>query len=283
MEPVGWVVDTVGYKKKGTVGSRTAVRKENLPLPEASTSTSCRSPKDGDDSTSRTRTAATSSTASTADADRGTFPSAAGGASLQSNLSRNLADDLLRRIEREASDGMTRGATANGDRDGVSSTRRHDDCRQEQRYGRRQHSPHGESSTDTGIDSATYFSRDYSHGPRSGRWCSADGRGWSTSTEAHSSSRADHDGAADQGGGGTAVGRASGLLLERQRQTGTGLEGGAWVASAASLAAEANPFTEGMWEDASCRQVLNAMYFATDSSAVPAGASEEYRELEGEA
>lgn len=54
------------------------------------------------------------------------------------------------------------------------------------------------------------------------------------------------------------------------------------VASAGATvsAAQTNPFTAGMWEDASCRQVLQAMFFAPDS-AVPAGSTEEYKELEG--
>lgn len=41
-----------------------------------------------------------------------------------------------------------------------------------------------------------------------------------------------------------------------------------------------DPFTEVMWEDSSCRQVLQAMFFGPDS-AIPAGRSEEYKELEG--
>lgn len=42
----------------------------------------------------------------------------------------------------------------------------------------------------------------------------------------------------------------------------------------------ADPFTEVMWEDSSCRQVLQAMFFGPDS-AIPAGHCEEYKELEG--
>lgn len=42
----------------------------------------------------------------------------------------------------------------------------------------------------------------------------------------------------------------------------------------------ADPFTEVMWEDSSCRQVLQAMFFGPHS-AIPAGHSEEYKELEG--
>eukprot|EP00903_Cladosiphon_okamuranus_P010703 g10115.t2 len=43
--------------------------------------------------------------------------------------------------------------------------------------------------------------------------------------------------------------------------------------------AEANPFTEEMWGDDSCRQVLQAMFFSP-GSALPAGSTEEYKELE---
>lgn len=86
---------------------------------------------------------------------------------------------------------------------------------------------------------------------------------WSTLPEQHDQSREERGTPTQMGGG------------------GRGGEEGQASATVAVSTAEANPFTESMWEDVSCRQVLQAMFFAPDS-AVPAGSTEEYKELEGE-
>lgn len=85
---------------------------------------------------------------------------------------------------------------------------------------------------------------------------------WSAPSERYDRSR-EEQGTSTQMGGGGRGGK------EREKPT-----------TAAVSPADANPFTESMWEDVSCRQVLQAMFFAPDS-AVPAGSTEEYKELEG--
>ncbi|CBN79814.1 conserved unknown protein [Ectocarpus siliculosus] len=65
----------------------------------------------------------------------------------------------------------------------------------------------------------------------------------------------------------------------QSRGAGVGMREASVRTTAEVSAAEANPFVEHMWEDASCRQVLQAMFFAQDS-AIPAGSTEEYKELE---
>lgn len=75
--------------------------------------------------------------------------------------------------------------------------------------------------------------------------------------------------------------RSSALPLGGQGQEGRGGRGVATTDNAAAISvAEADPFTEKMWESASCRDVLQAMFFAP-GSAVPAGSTEEYKEVEG--
>ena len=72
---------------------------------------------------------------------------------------------------------------------------------------------------------------------------------------------------------------SSGLVSNGQRH-GEGRRVDVASSATAVSAANTDPFTEGMWEDVSCRQVLQAMFFGPNS-AVPAGSTEEYKELEG--
>ena len=167
--------------------------------------------------------------------------------------SHNSVDELLRRIARDVSarqarehKGDDRG-NHNHESSGRSDSR---DGRQHERRSRQtQQQQPSQAST------------------RRSRWDAASERRYSSSTgsreENGRSSRVHADGA----GGDAAAGR-------EKTHFGTA------AAAAAVSVAEANPFTEGMWESASCRQVLQAMFFSP-GSALPAGPTEEFKELEG--
>lgn len=158
--------------------------------------------------------------------------------------SHNSVDELLRRIARDVS--------ARQAREDKSDFRREDCGNHESGSQRRRQQP----------------------SPTSGRKSR-----WSTISERrHGISGEEHEGSSRKQGGGAGNGAES-----EKAYFGTAPAPAAATAPAADSSvsvAEANPFTESMWEDASCRQVLQATFFSP-GSAVPAGSTEEYKELEG--
>lgn len=197
------------------------------------------------------RSASTSQTAdaAAADDDRG------------GDSSHNSVDDLLRRIARDVSarqapEGKSKGRKGDdrGIRDHESGGRadrdgRHHERRQQERRPGQEHQPSQDPT-------------------RKSRWST-------TSEQRHSSSRGEYGGSSRVPGGGA---RGDGADRDRTHFGAAAAEEAA-AAENASVAEE-NPFTEGMWEDSSCRQVLQAMFFSP-GSALPAGSTEEYKELEG--
>lgn len=84
-----------------------------------------------------------------------------------------------------------------------------------------------------------------------------------------------------------AGGYKSGVGVEVDRDRGQGPErvptltrGTSRDPTGIQSAAEIDPFTGAMWDSVYCRQVLDAIFFGP-GSAVPAGAGEQYKELEG--
>ncbi|CAM9170829.1 unnamed protein product, partial [Hapterophycus canaliculatus] len=167
--------------------------------------------------------------------------------------SHNSVDELLRRIARDVSARKARADSSRRERHHESSDRNSD----------RSSDQVTKSNADRrgcgGNGSRQWQHNQHPHRPsqdssRKSRWGSASG----------------HHVRSKSGELGTSARTASG--------DSRGREASAPGAAAVSVA-EANPFTERMWEDASCRQVLQAMYFAPNS-AVPAGSTEEFKELE---
>lgn len=169
--------------------------------------------------------------------------------------SHNSVDDLLRRIARDVSARQARADSSGRSRHRESSNRNSGSSSD--------HVTESRPDDDTSSNNGRRRSQQHqpSHRPsqsstRRSRWGSTPG----------------HNGRIHSAELGASARRGSGDGRER--------EAAAPGAAAAVSVAEANPFTESMWEDASCRQVLQAMCFAPDS-AVPAGSTEEYKELEG--
>lgn len=218
MEPVGWVVDTVGSRHEDPATERKREIESQPPGDDASIPGPGRSPQ-----------------AEERGATSEAHSSGPGEAS-----SHNSVDDLLRRIAREV-----RARQARSD-DNARRGTPHDSLRRDQRR-------HDTSNSSSG-ERQLHQRREYRHpsredSTRSSRWGKIPERGAS----------------AQPRGGGAGKREAS-------VRTATAEE---------VSPAEANPFVESMWEDASCRQVLQAMFFAQDS-AVPTGSTEEYKELEGQ-
>ncbi|CAN0177757.1 unnamed protein product, partial [Ectocarpus sp. 12 AP-2014] len=214
MEPVGWVVDTVGSRHEGPAKER---------------ETGIESQPPGDELASVPGT-----DGSPQDEERGATGEAHSSGPGEES-SHNSVDDLLRRIAREvrarqarSDDNSRRGRSE--DSHGRDRRWRVDNSGSNERqlHQRREHRhPSHEDST------------------RTSRW------------------------------GKTSEGGAS----AQPRGAVVGMREASVRTTAEVSAAEANPFVESMWDDASCRQVLQAMFFAQDS-AIPAGSTEEYKELE---
>lgn len=270
MEPVGWVMDTVGSRHEhsatGNNGAKAKGGDTRHPFPESGLNIDS-----NNSSTTRTRTRSPPIEVRTA--SRSTTRAAAddeaydGSSSLSQEPSHSSVDNLLRRIARDVNARQARAnkrrsrEAGNDDDNGKGSSMRDDSryydttSRNKNTSGRR-----GADQPDTNTREG-WQRRQISQGSaRKSRW------GTSTPSERHDRGREEH-GASAQIGGGT-------------RDDGGQREAPATAAVAAVSAAEANPFTESMWEDASCRQVLQAMFFSR-GSAVPAGSTEEYKELEG--
>lgn len=244
------MIDTVGtrHEDPAAVRGREASRQQFPSEPVLHTDTSTQQSPRNSNSGRSPSTAGQQPADAAADADAGR-----GGDS-----SHNSVDELLRRIARDASARRAREDKSNArqadDRGNHDSGGRTD--RQERRHQERRSRQEGKSS-----HASTRKSR------------------WNTTSERrHSSGREDY------GGSSRVHGHAAGGDGAEREKThfGTAAAEAAAVAAAADQVsvAEANPFTEGMWEDASCRQVLQAMFFPP-GSALPAGSTEEYKELEG--
>lgn len=243
MEPVGWVIDTVGSRQEEP---ETGVRKE---LSKQSFPGGSGEAKDSSSQLRRTSTSPSSSSPSPQMQGRHARAAAAGSDGQDETTSQNSVESLLRRIARDV---RARQARAE-----IKSV--------EHAVDRRYHESESGSSWDCTARHGRQLERqpEKRHPPTQG---SARRSRWSTSEE--------HGGFAQMEGG-DGGGRRGGDKGRPSPAT-------AGAASDAAVpVAEANPFTESMWEDTSCRQVLQAMFFAPDS-AVPAGSTEEYKELEGE-
>lgn len=216
MEPVGWVVDTVGSRHEGPATERETEIERQPP---------------GDDFASVPGTDG-SPQAEERGATGEAHSSGPGEAS-----SHNSVDDLLQRIARQVRARQAR--SDDNSRRGTSEDSHGGDRRRQvnnsgsshrQLHQRREHRhPSHEDST------------------RTSRWGKTSERGASA----------------------------------QPRGAGVGMREASVRTTAEVSAAEANPFVESMWEDASCRQVLQAMFFA-QNSAIPAGSTEEHKELEGQ-
>lgn len=271
MEPTGWVVDTVGSGRKVSAGNGAVADRESPAFPEGFGPTLTRSPTDDDYRCPNSKRA--SATRSSAAADPGATP---GGEAVQANQrgsrSSSLVDGLLRRIAREASDRRAEASRGGSDRSNTSW--RHD--RPSDRDWRRRANGDRDASIsrDTDTRSSARSSREPSGGSRPERRRDANREDWGVSeSEQHRVRRAHQSDTA-------VVDKPPPLAMvaSTQRYMSGGLEGGGSAATVTD--AEASPFTEAMWENVSCRQVLQAMFFAP-GSAVPAGPTEEYNELEG--
>ena len=167
--------------------------------------------------------------------------------------SQNSVDNLLRRIARDAGARQARADKSEGARRRVREE-------EERRY-------HEPGSSRSSLDHTTRHGRQPERQPEKRRPPSQGSTRrsrWGKSEDYGTSAQLTGGGG---GGGGGDKDRTSPARAGAARDT-------------AASVAEANPFTESMWEDTSCRQVLQAMFFAPDS-AVPAGSTEEYKELEG--
>lgn len=275
MEPVGWVIDTEnsveqfaevdrieanGGSQFSASGSGAVVGATKRVCDLLNKSTSIINSNSGDTSTAVHVQAGRSD----------------GGASRQPCAADNPVDALLRRIAREGNRGDSKR-----DR-GPSRTRRTRWRREEERDG---HSRHGHpddstmntNSTSTKLlvggnnSSGAYPLPHHTDVARSERHGVAENDGRMTPRR-----QRDTAGYEDYNNS-----RSSALPLEGQGQEGRSGRGVATTDSAAAISvAEADPFTEKMWESAPCREVLQAMFFAP-GSAVPAGSTEEYKEVEG--
>ncbi len=241
MEPVGWVIDTVGSRQEeAATGGGKEPSQQSLPGASGEA-------KATDSSSSQLPRTSTSSFPQGQGRQARTV--AAGSDGRDEATSHNSVDSLLRRIARDFSARQARAGNDSVDTGGPAA-------------GRRYHESDGGSSSDRTTRHGRQLEQQPGkrHPPTQGparrsRWGTPEGDGGFAKT-------------AGGGGGGVRGG-------VRPPDT-------AGVASDAAVSVvEANPFTESMWEDTSCRQVLQAMFFAPDS-AVPAGPTEEYKELEGE-
>ncbi|CAM9582835.1 unnamed protein product, partial [Scytosiphon promiscuus] len=173
--------------------------------------------------------------------------------------SHNSVDDLLRRIARDVSARQARVRSDSSGRD------RHD----------RNSSRNDNSSSSNSHRLTSSNAERNGNGNNGGRDCQQSHQAGPPSQDSSRRSRwGPITGQHRQSTGG----ELGALARRGSRDGGEGEEAAAPSATAVSIA-EADPFTESMWEDTSCRQVLQAMYFTPDS-AVPAGSTEEYKELE---
>lgn len=175
--------------------------------------------------------------------------------------SHNSVDDLLRRIARDVSARQARTESS------TSSRRDRDHESNKRNSSSSSSSSHQVTNSDADRSSNSRQRWQHDQQPRQ------PSQDPSLRRSRWGSTSRDHNRSSSTGELGASARRANGDGRER--------EGGEREKVPAVSVAEANPFTESMWDDASCRQVLQAMYFATDS-AVPAGSTEEYKELEGE-
>lgn len=254
MEPVESVGNTAEYKGKGRAEATDGARRESPPSRTAV----------GSDLPSRSPTDVAEGAG---DVGRG--------AHRQASSSYNSVDELLRRISRDVSGRRGRESGDVYDRKSSASTRHH---RQAERNERGHDDPSIDGGTrrggDTYTGSAEIYSQRRTRRPRSERFGDVDKGAYGMSRQHRDREAGQHNAAPVDGSSAVIAGSSS-----RWHGAGGG-EGHAGSPAAAPSAAEINPFTEGMWEDASCRQVLQAMFFAADS-AIPAGSTEEYKELEG--
>lgn len=247
MEPVGWVIDTAGARGEDSEADN-GEQPKTQPSPSDATLS--------DDTTAEITSAQFPRTASRPPSAADAAAAAAAGGGRGESSSHNSVDDLLRRIARDVKARQARQDKSNVVRKGDDrpnqessgqTNRDRDGRQQEQRPRQRQQT--SPAST------------------RKSRWDA-------TSERRHSGtgSREEYGGCSEM----RAVGAGAGA---EKTHFGTAAEAAAVAADKVSVA-EANPFTEGMWDDGSCRQVLQALFFSPDS-AVPAGSTEEYKELEG--
>lgn len=251
MEPVEWVIDTVGsrHEDSATGNEARAKGETRQSFPEGSglnidsRSTRTRSPPGEVRGASRSRPAADDEEAYDDSSSLGQEPS------------RSSVDNLLRRIARDVNARQARADKRRREGNDNDKGSRRDDSRYYETNSRNNSSSGGADQADTS-EGRQRHRRQISQGStRKSRW----------GTPPEDRGREEHRASAQLGGGTRGDG-------EREAH--------ATAATAAVSAAEANPFTDSMWEDASCRQVLQAMFFAR-GSAVPAGSTEEYKELEG--
>lgn len=292
MEPVGWVIDTEGSQRDEDAEVHNGSRRGRPPL----------STKNAQPGSTNTPQAEILNRRRTERDDRELDLTAAPAEHtphVQDKSSHNSVNDLLRRIAREAGESRQRRSTGRDDDRSSSSASNHGYDRREGDY-RRHSSKHEQRrwrrreedvthTTDT--SSAGLSQQEFAHSALDKTHSGIeDNRSREASRHGVSSQDTGYDPAAFRAASSRRSTRTNSLNRRGDSRGGLETAGrGGWEdrvvptahAVTAGPVSELDQFTGAMWGSASCRQVLQAMFFGV-GSAVPAGSSEEYKELEGQ-